>query len=94
MQLCSKKLYAYGGQKLEVVGQFKSGLAVEETKVLTHFIVVKRGSAWSDIQRRQNWEFSTWVQYLTPLLRAVTQSVAPLWKASKLSFQVYSVLVD
>ena len=43
LQLCSKKLYAYGGQKLEVVGQFKSGLAVEETKVLTHFIVVKRG---------------------------------------------------
>ena len=26
-----------------VVGQFKSELAVEETKVLTHFIVVKRG---------------------------------------------------
>ena len=43
LQLCSKKLYAYGGQKLEVVGQFKSGLAVEETKVLTYFIVVKRG---------------------------------------------------
>ena len=43
LQLCSKKLYAYGGQKLEVVGQFKSELAVEETKVLTHFIVVKRG---------------------------------------------------
>ena len=43
MQLCSKKLYAYGGQKLEVVGQFKSELAVEETNVLTHFIVVKRG---------------------------------------------------
>ena len=43
LQLCSKKLYAYGGQKLEVVGQFKSELAVEETNVLTHFIVVKRG---------------------------------------------------
>ena len=43
LQSCSKKLYAYGGQKLEVVGQFKSELAVEETKVLTHFIVVKRG---------------------------------------------------
>ena len=37
LQSCSKKLYAYGGQKLEVVGQFKSELAVEETKVLTHF---------------------------------------------------------
>ena len=43
MQLCSKKLYAYGDQKLEVVGQFKSELAVEETKVLTHLVVVKRG---------------------------------------------------
>ena len=43
LQSCSKKLYAYGGQKLEVVGQFKSELAVQETKVLTHFIVVKRG---------------------------------------------------
>ena len=43
LQSCSKKLYAYGGQKLEVVGQFKSELAVEETNVLTHFIVVKRG---------------------------------------------------
>lgn len=43
LQSCSKKLYAYGGQKLEVVGQFKSELAVEETKVLTHFIVIKRG---------------------------------------------------
>ena len=35
--------HAHGGQKLEVVGHFKSELAVEETKVLTHFIVVKRG---------------------------------------------------
>ena len=43
MQLCSKKLYAYGDQKLEVVGQFKSELAAEETKVLTHLVVVKRG---------------------------------------------------
>ena len=43
LQLCSKKLYAYGDQKLEVVGQFKSELAVEETKVLTHLVVVKRG---------------------------------------------------
>ena len=43
LQLCSKKLYAYGGQKLEVVGQFKSEMAVEETKVLTHFIVAKGG---------------------------------------------------
>ena len=24
LQSCSKKLYAYGGQKLEVVGQFRS----------------------------------------------------------------------
>jgi len=43
VQLCSKKLYAYGGRKLEVVGQFKSELVVEETKLLTHFIVVKQG---------------------------------------------------
>ena len=43
LQLCSKKLDAYGGQNLEVVGHFKSELAVEETKVLTQFIVVKRG---------------------------------------------------
>ena len=43
LQLCSKKLYAYGDQKLEVVGQFKSELAVEDTKVLTHLVVVKRG---------------------------------------------------
>ena len=40
LQSCSKKLYAYGGQKLQVVGQFKSELAVEEAKVLAHFIVV------------------------------------------------------
>ena len=43
MQLSSKKLYAYGGLKLAVVDHFKSELAVEETKVLTHFIMVKRG---------------------------------------------------
>ena len=43
MQLYSKKLYAYGGQTPQVVGLFKSELAVEETKVLTHFIVVKQG---------------------------------------------------
>ena len=35
LQLCSKKLYAYGDQKLEVVGQFKSELAVEETGLNT-----------------------------------------------------------
>ena len=43
LQSCSKKLYVYGGQKLEVVGQFKSELAVDETNVLKHFIVVKPG---------------------------------------------------
>lgn len=43
LQSYSKKLYAFDGQRLEVVGQFKSELAVEETKVLAHFIVVNRG---------------------------------------------------
>ena len=45
-------------------------------------------------QRRISAPFNK-LQDAQNLLRAVTQSVAPLWKASKLSFQVYSVvLVD
>lgn len=46
MQLCSKKLYAFGGQKLKVVGQFKSELAVEETKI--HALLwSNEGGAWT-----------------------------------------------
>ena len=36
-------MYACGGQTPQFVGLFKSELAVEETKVLTHFIVFKQG---------------------------------------------------
>ena len=45
LQSCSKKLYAYGGQKLEVVGQFKSELTVEEIKVLAHLLWSVEGGA-------------------------------------------------
>ena len=93
LQSCSKKLYAYGGQKLEVVGQFKSELAVGETKVLAQFIVVNRGRCLVGYSTATELGILH-VGPVTRLLRAVTQSV-PLWKASKLSFQVYSVvLVD
>lgn len=43
LQPCSKKLYGYGGQELEVVGQFKSELLVNGVKASAQFIVVKKG---------------------------------------------------
>ena len=43
MQPCTKKLYAYGGQELEIEGQFQSEVSVANTKIAADFIVVKTG---------------------------------------------------
>ena len=39
-------LYGYGGQELEVVGQFKSELLLNGAKASAQFIVVKKGRAY------------------------------------------------
>ena len=42
-QKCTKKLYVYGGQELEVVGQFQAENSVVKAKVKAGFVVVKKG---------------------------------------------------
>ena len=43
LQHCTKKLYAYGGQELEVVGQFHVEISVAKARVKAIFVVVKKG---------------------------------------------------
>ena len=40
---CDRKLFAYGGKKLEVVGQFDVELAVHDKKIKSHFVVTSNG---------------------------------------------------
>ena len=40
---CSKKLFACGGKKIDVVGQFEVEIFAENTKLTSTFIVVKEG---------------------------------------------------
>ena len=41
---CSRKLFAYGGREIEVVGQFKMEISVGNAKVVSNFVIVKCGS--------------------------------------------------
>ena len=43
LQPCTKKLYAYGGQELEVEGQFQIEVFITKEKIVADFIVVKTG---------------------------------------------------
>ena len=43
MKNCSRKLFAYGGREIEVVGQFKAKISVGNAKVVSNFVVVKCG---------------------------------------------------
>ena len=40
---CSKKLFAYGGKKVDVIGQFEAEISTGDTKVTTKFILVRQG---------------------------------------------------
>ena len=40
---CSKKLFAYGGKKVDVIGQFGAEISTGDTKVTTQFILVRQG---------------------------------------------------
>ena len=40
---CSRKLFAFGGKEIEVVGQFKAEISVGDAKVVSSFVVVKYG---------------------------------------------------
>ena len=44
LQPCSKKLYGYGGQELEVVGQFKSELSVNGVNRHSLLLLKKDGA--------------------------------------------------
>jgi len=41
LEHCSRKLFAYGGREIEVVGQFKAEISVGNAKVVSNFVVVK-----------------------------------------------------
>ena len=41
LEHCSRKLFAYDGREIEVVGQFKAGISVGNAKVVSNFVVVK-----------------------------------------------------
>jgi len=43
LEHCSRKLFAYGGKEIEVVGQFKVEISVENVKVVSNFVVGKCG---------------------------------------------------
>ena len=43
LEHCSRKLFAYGGREIEVVGQFKAEISVGNAKVVSSFVVVKCG---------------------------------------------------
>ena len=40
---CSKNLFAYGGEPIDVIGQFRAVLCAGNVKVSTDFVLVKRG---------------------------------------------------
>ena len=40
---CSKELFAYGGKKVDVIGQFGAEISTGDTKVTTTFILVRHG---------------------------------------------------
>ena len=40
---CSKKLFAYGGNKVDVIGQFEADVSAGHSTVSTNFILVKHG---------------------------------------------------
>lgn len=40
---CSKKLFAYGGKKVDVIGQFEAEIFTLDAKVTTKFILVRQG---------------------------------------------------
>ena len=41
IERCSKKLFAYGGKKVDVIGQFEAEIATGDAKVTTKFILVR-----------------------------------------------------
>ena len=43
IQHCSKKLFAYGGKKVDVIGQFEAEISTGDAKVTTKFILVRHG---------------------------------------------------
>jgi len=43
LEHCSRKLFAYGGREIEVVGQFKAEISVGNAKAVSNFVVVKCG---------------------------------------------------
>ena len=43
LEHCSRKLFAYGGREIEVVGQFKAEISVGNAKVVSSFVLVKCG---------------------------------------------------
>ena len=43
LEHCSRKLFAYGGREIEVLGQFKAEISVGNAKVVSSFVVVKCG---------------------------------------------------
>ena len=43
LEHCSRKLFAYGGREIEVIGQFKAEILVGNAKVTSSFVVVKCG---------------------------------------------------
>ena len=40
---CSRKLFVYGGRKIDVVGELKAEISVGNAKVASSFVVVKYG---------------------------------------------------
>ena len=43
LEHCSKKLFAYGGKKIDAVSQFEAEISVASDKVASKFVVVKNG---------------------------------------------------
>ena len=43
---CSKKLFAYGGKRVDVIGQFKADVSAGNSTVSTNFILVKHGQCF------------------------------------------------
>ena len=43
MEDCHKRLYAYGGKELEVIGQVQVEISADDKKISSHFVVTKSG---------------------------------------------------
>ena len=43
MEDCHKRLYAYGGKELEVIGQVQVEISVGDKKISSHLVVTKSG---------------------------------------------------